>query len=219
MEVASEGNNGFVAGKKGDDAMAGEGQIKPKRQMKTPFQIEILEKTYAHEAYPPEGIRAELSKQLGLTDRQLQMWFCHRRLKTKRDEAAQKRREMDLSDSPPKYESIRVAEQGEHVSGSGSGYDSGSSPFEPWKGVPKRVGVRPVMDGLPLRRMPIKRSYGELLPPPLSGLERRAITLVEDQLGEPLREDGPILGMEFDPLPPDAFGAEIGTSSVLCYSS
>jgi hypothetical protein len=33
---------------------------------------------------------------------------------------------------------------------------------------------------------------------------------VEAQLGEPLREDGPILGMEFDPLPPDAFGTPIG---------
>ena len=33
---------------------------------------------------------------------------------------------------------------------------------------------------------------------------------MEAQLGGTLREDGPILGMEFDPLPPDAFGAPIG---------
>ncbi|CAM8958846.1 unnamed protein product [Rhodiola kirilowii] len=39
-----------------------------------------------------------------------------------------------------------------------------------------------------------------------------AIAFVEAQLGEPLREDGPILGMEFDPLPPDAFGAPLGTA-------
>jgi hypothetical protein len=41
-------------------------------------------------------------------------------------------------------------------------------------------------------------------------VEARAVAFVEAQLGEPLREDGPILGMEFDPLPPDAFGASIG---------
>jgi hypothetical protein len=41
-------------------------------------------------------------------------------------------------------------------------------------------------------------------------MELRAIACVEAQLGEPLREDGPILGMEFDPLPPDAFGEPIG---------
>jgi hypothetical protein len=36
------------------------------------------------------------------------------------------------------------------------------------------------------------------------------INSVESQLGEPLREDGPALGINFDPLPPGAFGAPIG---------
>lgn len=40
--------------------------------------------------------------------------------------------------------------------------------------------------------------------------ELRAVALVERQLGETLREDGPILGMEFDSLPPGAFGAPLG---------
>ncbi|KAE8714977.1 hypothetical protein F3Y22_tig00110187pilonHSYRG00357 [Hibiscus syriacus] len=38
-------------------------------------------------------------------------------------------------------------------------------------------------------------------------MELRAIACVEAQLGQPLRDDGPILGMEFDPLRPDAFEA------------
>jgi hypothetical protein len=46
-------------------------------------------------------------------------------------------------------------------------------------------------------------------------MELRAIACVEAQLGEPLREDGPILGIEFDPLPPDAFGAPLGIVNVL----
>ena len=35
----------------------------------------------AEDSYPNEMMQVELSVQLGLTDRQLQMWFCHCRLK------------------------------------------------------------------------------------------------------------------------------------------
>jgi hypothetical protein len=34
--------------------------------------------------YPAEAVRAELSTQLNLSDKQLQMWFCHRRLKDRK---------------------------------------------------------------------------------------------------------------------------------------
>ena len=43
----------------------------------------------------------------------------------------------------------------------------------------------------------------------------QAIAAVEAQLGEPLRDDGPILGVEFDQLPPGAFGSPIG----ICFPS
>ncbi|KAL5096749.1 hypothetical protein RYX36_001076 [Vicia faba] len=84
------------------------------------------------ETYLSEATRVELS------DRQLQMWFCHRRLKDKE---------------------------------------------------------------LPSKKLP---------PSPDSATdELRAVACVEAKLGEPLREDGPIPGIEFDPLPPDAFGAPL----------
>ncbi|MCI30286.1 homeobox protein Hox-C4, partial [Trifolium medium] len=67
---------------------------------------------------------------------------------------------------------------------------SGSSPF-----------ARPE-----LRNVVPPRTYYES---PQTIMELRAIACVEAQLGEPLREDGPILGIEFDPLPPDAFGAPL----------
>ncbi|KAK1286955.1 hypothetical protein QJS10_CPB20g01876 [Acorus calamus] len=57
----------------------------------------------------------------------------------------------------------------------------------------------------------VKRYYEPPPPTPQSILELRAIAFVESQLGERLREDGPILGIEFDPLPPGAFGAPIVT--------
>ncbi|XP_023003779.1 homeobox-DDT domain protein RLT1-like isoform X1 [Cucurbita maxima] len=173
-----------------------EGLSRPKRQMKTPFQLETLEKAFALETYPSESTRAELSEKLGLTDRQLQMWFCHRRLKDKKEPAKKPRNVVPAFPDSPIDELRVVAEPGsDYASGSGSG----SSPFGD-------VGLRNVASGSGGDDMLMTRRYYE---PSRSIMELRAIACVESQLGEPLREDGPIIGIEFDSLPPDAFGAPL----------
>lgn len=148
--------------------------------------------------YPSETMRVELSEKLGLSDRQLQMWFCHRRLKDKKDLPSKKppRKVLaePLPDSPRDDPRLGLELANEYGSGSGSG----SSPYarvEP-------LNVAPL--GVP--------GYYES---PQAKLEHRAIACVEAQLGEPLRENGPILGVEFDPLPPDAFGAPIGIYTII----
>ncbi|XP_008811888.2 homeobox-DDT domain protein RLT2-like isoform X2 [Phoenix dactylifera] len=195
------------------------GEVKPpKRQMKSPYQLELLEKTYAVETYPSEALRAELSVKTGLSDRQLQMWFCHRRLKDRKFPPAKRQR---------KEEEPAAAAGGDVMMVSGAApVGSSSNPFaggfgsggETRKAVSRaaaavsRIGAETSSAG--------KRYYepppGLLLqhtppaqPLPLSMAELRVIASVEAQLGEPLREDGPILGVEFDPLPPGAFGAPI----------
>lgn len=175
-----------------------EGPKKPKRQMKTPFQLETLERVYAMETYPSEAIRAELSEKLGLTDRQLQMWFCHRRLKDKNTSGGTEKKpraggtggKRNLPESS--REDLVIAEAASDrgsgsVSRSGSG--SGSSRFDNGDDMPA----------------PSIRSYES----PRRAMERRVIACIEAQLGEPLREDGPIIGVEFDELPPGAFGIPI----------
>ncbi|PRQ29011.1 putative transcription factor & chromatin remodeling DDT family [Rosa chinensis] len=185
---------------------SGEGG-KPKRQMKTPFQLETLEKAYALETYPSESIRAELSEKLGLSDRQLQMWFCHRRLKDKKEggsgsgpgpgpgPAKKQRKSVAVLPEPPIDDLAHGSEPGSDY-GSGSG--SGSSPFGH---ADRNVVSRSVV----VEDMPRRRHYESQQ----SITELRAIAIVEAQLGEPLREDGPVLGIEFDQLPPDAFGAPL----------
>ncbi|XP_058006116.1 homeobox-DDT domain protein RLT2-like isoform X2 [Hevea brasiliensis] len=82
---------------------------------------------------------------------------------------------------------------------------SWSSPFS--HGIdPRRVVAR--IPGVAVLRIvsdmsAMKRYYEQQQ----SITELRAIAFAEAQLGEPLREDGPILGMEFDPLPLDALCA------------
>ncbi|KAI6703711.1 hypothetical protein NL676_012847 [Syzygium grande] len=185
-EGGSDGENqGRSPGKAGN---SGEGQSKPKRQMKTPFQLETLEKAYAMEMYPSEAIRAELSVKLGLTDRQLQMWFCHRRLKDKNNLSEKKSRKSAAVVGTKEGIEDGLMAAAEPGSDYGSGSGSGSSPYA--NGHDSAAG---------------RRCYES----PRTIMELRAIACVEAQLGEPLREDGPILGMEFDPLPPDAFGAPL----------
>ncbi|CAE6221296.1 unnamed protein product [Arabidopsis arenosa] len=163
------------------------GESKSKRKMKTAAQLEVLENTYAAEPYPSEAIRADLSVKLNLSDRQLQMWFCHRRLKDRKSTTPSKRQRKELV-TPTAVESLKPAVNvGDLVAGNeldsrraarGGGGSGG--------------GVTVV------------RRFNEP-----SSAEVRAIGYVEAQLGERLRDNGPILGMEFDPLPPGAFGMPI----------
>lgn len=161
--------------------------------------------------YPSEAIRAELSMRLGLSDRQLQMWFCHRRLKDKKEGSGSgsgKKTPATLVAKKGMISSsrdlVKVEEQGSDGgfgsmsrsrSGSGAGPGSGSDSGQ-------------YDDDLPL----VRRSY-EMSPQ--EAMMQRVIACVEGQLGEPLREDGPVLGMEFDEVPPGAFGEPISAVGML----
>ncbi|PPS01295.1 hypothetical protein GOBAR_AA19353 [Gossypium barbadense] len=194
MEAGSEGENNQISNPNKNISSSNEGNAKPKRQMKTPFQLEALEKAYALETYPSEATRAELSEKLGLSDRQLQMWFCHRRLKEKKDTPTKKQRKGAALPPESPVDELRAMPGPDYGSGSGSG----SSPYMDTR----KLGVsssRGMMEDAPA----VRRYYESQQ----SILELRAIACVEAQLGEPLRDDGPMLGIEFDPLPPDAFGA------------
>lgn len=160
--------------------------------------------------YPSEAIRAELSVRLGLTDRQLQMWFCHRRLKDKKEGSGSGKKtpaaavgnkgmisssrdivKMEEQGSDGGFGSMSRSRSGSG-SGPGSGPGSDSSQYD---------------DDLPL----VRRSY---VMSPQEAMMQRVIACVEGQLGEPLREDGPVLGMEFDEVPPGAFGEPISAAGV-----
>ncbi|KAM3222190.1 homeobox-DDT domain protein RLT2 isoform X1 [Capsicum annuum] len=194
------------------------GEPKVKRKMKTASQLEILEKTYATDTYPSEALRAELSVKLGLSDRQLQMWFCHRRLKDRKATPVKRQKKEEASPAAVVSSGGQVDEMAavsgeigkEHASGSGSRViplGGGLMDLQVQQQHHQRVVHRPGT-AVPRFRaeMPALKRYYE---PPQAISELRAIAFVEAHLGEPLREDGPILGMEFDPLPPGAFGAPI----------
>ncbi|KAG2262034.1 hypothetical protein Bca52824_069113 [Brassica carinata] len=164
-------------------------ESKSKRKMKTAAQLEVLENTYKAEPYPSEAIRADLSVQLNLSDRQLQMWFCHRRLKDRKSSTPTKRQRKESTPSSVAESSKQAAAV--NAADLVAGNEHNSYPHE----------LRTARGG---GGVTVVRRFNEPSPS-----EVRAIGYVEAQLGERLRDDGPILGMEFDPLPPGAFGTPI----------
>ncbi|CAM0882055.1 unnamed protein product [Alopecurus aequalis] len=198
-------------------APSGSGEKPAKRMMKTPYQLDVLEQTYLAEQYPSEAMRAELSVKIGLSDRQLQMWFCHRRLKDRKPPAKRQRRDEDVPAAPVPaspvlpLQAMPLASSDLMMTG-GSPYDE-PLPLTHSRRGPGRSSAVPRISGPDIGR----RYYDPLpvmLSPPVAPMqfrqaELRVISSVESQLGEPLREDGPVLGNDFDPLPPGAFGAPI----------
>ncbi|KAK4441416.1 hypothetical protein Salat_0476500 [Sesamum alatum] len=55
-----------------------------KRIVKTRAQVQALEKFYNEHKYPTESMKIQLAESIGLTEKQVSGWFCHRRLKDKK---------------------------------------------------------------------------------------------------------------------------------------
>lgn len=196
-----------------------------KRRMKTPVQLEALERVFAEDRYPAEAVRAELSTQLNLSDKQLQMWFCHRRLKDRKgkDEDstnvnANVNANANVARKKPRTEKQNMTQYPGAVLASEPGgaavlprdqfaeeyqYEN-SERFTPEQELKPRSRKSGPRDG----SFPGKRR-NQALSARVAKAEAAAIAAVEAQLGEPLREVGPPLGLEFDPLPPGAFTTHV----------
>ncbi|KAI8548108.1 hypothetical protein RHMOL_Rhmol07G0246800 [Rhododendron molle] len=57
-----------------------------KRRFKTPSQVEALEKFYIEYKYPLEELKSQIAESIGLSEKQVSGWFCHRRLKDKKQD-------------------------------------------------------------------------------------------------------------------------------------
>lgn len=201
---------------------------------------------FTEHKYPSEEMKAKLAEQVGLTEKQVSGWFCHRRLKDKRsvkedgnigsqdrssvvlqdrgsglrqDSCGSTKQTDYLNPKPREVESQRLYE-GSYMGNADGGEDSTSSErssslhknlVSSKDGVRERdvEGSRYAAQNEVIQHPQAMRSYGYNKP---SGYlkvkgetENVAITAVKRQLGRQYREDGPPLGVEFDPLPPGAF--------------
>ncbi|KAI4340527.1 hypothetical protein MLD38_025353 [Melastoma candidum] len=232
-----------------------------KRRLKTPQQLAGLEEFYSEHKYPTEEMRFKIAEQLGLTEKQVSGWFCHRRLKDKkllRDESNAEGRQdrssgvnqdhacgprqdscgstkqADRRFEPREVESRRLyrpnsspadltfelkGQYGENFAAqedTSSGSSSASRDRFCAQGVEHygrgRFGAKnEVLDPNPsngkstmdMRYKPsgyLKRK---------GGVENPTIIAVKRRLGRHYQDDGPVLSIVFDPLPPGAFESPI----------
>ncbi|XP_042003366.1 uncharacterized protein LOC121752389 [Salvia splendens] len=226
-----------------------------KRIVKTQAQVQALENFYNEHKYPSESMKIQLAESIGLTEKQVSGWFCHRRLKDKKlingenhaslkqdrssgviqDRGSGHRQDScgSTKQGDGKNLDTREVESGrlnskefsaadltyEHESHHAGNYNrtngdsSGSS--SSLRNVPPNYQNRDPSDAATSRylipKFPsdikgVKTRSGPSGYLKVKGrLENPAITAVKRQLGNNYREDGPPLGVEFDPLPPGAF--------------
>ncbi|KAH7277937.1 hypothetical protein KP509_38G016400 [Ceratopteris richardii] len=187
-----------------------------KRQMKTPLQLEILEQVFAEEKYPSESVRARLSIQLGLSNRQLKMWFCHRRLKDRKSKGDDEgpgslERGSQQPNGVLSYRHSAIMSSPSRLSDHLFPKEEQVIPESYYFQEDFASKIRKRLEGSlengpesPRRKKNRQITCGE----DSSRLaELQAIASVEAQLGEPLRWDSPCLGVEFDPLPSGAFSS------------
>ncbi|KAK4777761.1 hypothetical protein SAY87_017948 [Trapa incisa] len=117
---------------------SGEGKVSAeknqKRRLKTPDQVKALEKFYSDNKYPSEEKKSEIAEAVGLTEKQVSGWFCHRRLKDKRvnEESAANGRQDHSSGiiqdigSGHRQDSCGSTKQGDHWHGDPREVESGS---------------------------------------------------------------------------------------------
>lgn len=211
-------------------------------------------------------MKIELAEELGLTEKQISGWFCHRRLKDKRllkgDVCANGRQDISSGviqdrgsglgqDScgstkhgdyrhldPKEVESrglyshdILVAdmahERRNHYAENVTAMDDTSSESSSSLHDRDSYGAEPSRYLTPNGALPPMNPKGAInMRYKPSGylkvkgeIENPAITAVKQQLGRNYREDGPLLGVEFDPLPPGAFECQIPdpVQGMLCH--
>ncbi|KAJ0021092.1 hypothetical protein Pint_30861 [Pistacia integerrima] len=229
-----------------------------KRRFKTRAQVMALENFYNEHKYPSEEMKMQLSEQIGLTEKQISGWFCHRRLKDKKIDEGFASGRQDRSSGiiqdrgsglwqdscgstkqgdirnidPREVESRRLCGQDfpssdlvyDHRSqytGHISGKERDDTSSESSSFLQDRIYSR-IDDPYTKEASRYVRQNGAITPincktskskeyKPSGYLkvkgdtENSAITAVKMQLGRQYQEDGPLLGVEFDPLPPGAF--------------
>ena len=175
-------------------------------------------------------MKAKITEEIGLTEKQVSGWFCHRRLKDKRSEkedgnniGSQDRSSVVLQDrgsvlrhgssgstkqtdhwnqKPRKVESQRLYDDGE-VNTSSERRSSLHKSLVSSRDVESSRYVAHNEHPQAMRNYWFSKPSEYLKVK--EGIENIAITAVKRQLGRQYREDGRPLAVEFDPLPPGAF--------------
>ncbi|GMI89079.1 hypothetical protein like AT4G03250 [Hibiscus trionum] len=229
--------------------------VNKKRRVKTPAQVMALENFYKEDRFPSDELKEKLAVQIGLTQKQISSWFCHRRLKDKRRDDCYANVQHDHSSGviqdrgsglrqdssgsikqgdyryidPREVESRRIFSQRfpatyltyecrghqnpydvqmedtaseSSLSSHDQLFSESGNPYDMRNSAKLTQNGSIVHTNLSSNSMGYKPS-GYLKVKGVS--ENPVIAAVKKLLGRHYREDGPVLSIQFDPLPPGAF--------------
>ncbi|PKU86172.1 homeobox-DDT domain protein RLT2 isoform X2 [Dendrobium catenatum] len=176
-----------------------------KRKMKTPSQIDVLEKAYTVSSRLSEQMRQELAQKTELSSREISMWFANKRFQGKQAHLPRE----------PKKEEFSPLPLHSSPNGGGSGFVLAACHF--MDSDTNESSIREVCSKLtrPKPAAPQLKKKTQLQhmmsqqQPSHEALDPLVLTFMERKLGGRLREDGPLVGVNFDPLPPGAFGSPL----------
>ncbi|XWS73666.1 hypothetical protein CRYUN_Cryun02cG0148200 [Craigia yunnanensis] len=230
--------------------------VNKKRTLKTPAQVMALENFYKENRFPSDEMKVQMAVQIGLTEKQISSWFCHRRLKDKRRDESYVNGRQDHSSGviqdrgsglrqdscgsikqgdyrnidPREVESRRI--YGQEFPAADLKYErrSHQNPYAAHMEDTSSESNLSLHDQLLSEsrdpyamQISAKLKENEAITQinPRSAksmgykpsgylkvkgeIENPAITAVKRQLGSHYQEEGPLLGIEFDALPPGAF--------------
>ena len=143
------------------------------------------------------------------------MWFCHRRLKERKakeeDQEEEEEEPAISSDRSPQLHLKATPSQNMQKASTNTKINPPSIPpsyhskdEKDWKIKRREGGYVDKDSGNSKKKRIVGREEAAIINRSMDRCriaELRAIASVEAQLGEPLREDSPCLGIEFDPLP------------------
>ncbi|EIE24672.1 hypothetical protein COCSUDRAFT_46901 [Coccomyxa subellipsoidea C-169] len=170
-----------------------ETKAKPSRALKTPLQKEALEAAYSINPLPSDEVRKALGERIGLTAHQVQIWFSHRRRK---DKTAAQAAQASAAAAVPQ------AAAAPNPSSTPAALPKPSVP--PHASSPVQQPAQTPLGQQLAAAEPVVASEEEL---------QELLSLARERLPQPYREEGPPLGMFFDPVPaaedPGSLPAEI----------
>ncbi|CAI9774519.1 unnamed protein product [Fraxinus pennsylvanica] len=184
-----------------------------KRIVKTRAQVDALEKFYDEHKYPTESMKSQLAESLGLSEKQISGWFCHRRLKDKRllngEPSAIGRQDRSSGIIQDGGSGFKQDSLGSTKLGEDRIFDTKEVESERLAG--QEFSAADLSSKYLTPKFPVDTKDVKVRSGPSGYLkvighaENAAIIAVKKQLGSHYRVDGPPLCIEFDPLPPGAF--------------
>ncbi|KAK8697607.1 hypothetical protein V6N13_113748 [Hibiscus sabdariffa] len=197
--------------------------VNKKRMVKTQAQVMALENFYKEDRFPSDELKEKLAVQIGLTQKQISSWFCHRRLKDKRRDDCYANAQHDHSSgviqdrvSGLRQDSSGSIKQGDYrshqnpydVQMEDTSSESSLSSHDQLFSESRYPSAKLARNGAIVQTNLSSKSIGYKPSGYLKvkGVcENPVITAVKRLLGRHYREDGPVLSIQFDPLPPGAF--------------